>query len=115
MTHSSDLTGLDDAIIECLHLQRFTKRKELREQLTAKGFYLRDRLLRRHVELLITQNEYCISSSEKGYSLILTPEDLESAKKYLKSKAFALLSRADCLDNNFKIGKLNYQLDLFQA
>ncbi len=106
-------TGLDDAIIEVLHLQKFTKRKELREKLTARGFYLRDRLLRRHVELLITQNEYCISSSEKGYSLILTMEDLESAKKYLNAKAFSLLDRVKCLENNYALGKLNQQLTIF--
>lgn len=106
-------TGLDDAIIELLHLCKYTKRAQLREQLTARGFYTTDRELRKHVETLITEEKYCIQSSEKGYSLITTPEDLEAAKKYLKAKAFSLLSRADCLDENFRIGKLNTQLPLF--
>lgn len=104
--------GLDDAIIEILHLSTFTKRSQLREQLTAKGWYLKDRLIRRHVELLITQGEYCIASSEKGYSLITTPESLESAKKYLNAKAFALLDRVKCLEKNYALGKLNQQLSL---
>lgn len=105
-------TGLDDCIIEILHLVKHTKRGNLREQLTARGYYLTDRLLRKHVEVLITDGKYCIQSSEKGYSLITTPEDLEAAKKYLKAKAFSLLSRADCLDENYKIGKLTNQLTL---
>lgn len=105
-------TGLEDAILECLHLTQYTKRASLREQMTARGFYLTDRKLRHHVELLITQGLYCIQSSEKGYSLITTPEDLDSAKKYLNAKAFALIDRAKCLEENYKIGRLNSQLSL---
>lgn len=105
-------TGLDTEIIEILHLAKHTKRAQLREQLTAKGYYLTDRILRKHVENLITDEKYCIQSSERGYSLITTPEDLEAAKKYLKAKAFSLLSRADCLESNFRINKLNTQLTL---
>lgn len=105
-------TGLDDAILEVLHLQRFTKRRELREQLTSKGWYVKDRLLRKHVEYLITEGQYCIQSSERGYSLITTPEDLESAKKYLNAKAFSLLDRVKCLEKNFSLAKLNQQLSL---
>lgn len=110
---TTESEALDDNIIEILHLCKHTKRANLREQLTSKGYYLTDRLLRKHVELLIVEGKYCIQSSEKGYSLITTPEDLEAAKKYLKAKAFSLLSRADCLESNFKINKLNTQLPLF--
>lgn len=111
MEHNN--SGLDDAIIECLHLQVFTKRADLRLQLNAKGYYLKDRLLRKHVEQLITDGQYCISSSEKGYSLITTAEDLQKAESYLKKKAYALHERISCLKENFKIGKIQAQLQLF--
>lgn len=106
-------TGIDDAIIEILHLSRYTKRASLREQLTARGFYLTDRKLRHQVELLVTEGLYCIQSSERGYSLITTPEDLESAKRYLNAKAFALMDRVKCLESNFKLNKLSQQLSLY--
>lgn len=109
----SNPTGLDDAILEILHLSKYTKRANLREQLTSRGYFLRDRLLRKHVEQLITEGKYCIQSSEKGYSLITTQEDLDQAKKYLNAKAFAMIDRVKCLEENFKIGKLNTQLTMF--
>lgn len=105
--------GLDDSIIEELHLQKFTKRFNLRLQLTAKGYRLTDRELRKHIELLITEGRYCIQSSEKGYSLITTAEDLQAAKKYLNAKAFAMIERVKYLEENFRIGKLQEQLKLF--
>lgn len=111
-TSQTPETGLDDAIIEILHLSTYTKRASLREQLTARGFYTTDRKLRHHVELLVTEGLYCVASSERGYSLITTPEHLESAKRYLQAKAFALLDRAKCLEENYKIGRLNSQLSL---
>lgn len=104
MTHTESLYGLDDAILEILNLSTFTKRKELREQLTARGYFLKDRLVRKHVELLITEGQYAIASSEKGYSLITTPEALEQTKKYLSAKAFSIIERVKCLEANFKIG-----------
>lgn len=103
---------LDDTIIEILHLSTYTKRASLREQLTSKGYFIKDRLLRRHVELLITEGQYCIQSSEKGYSLITTPEHLESARKYLNAKAFAMIDRVKCLESNYALGKLDKQLSL---
>lgn len=105
--------GLDDAIIEILHLSTHTLRANLRVSLLSKGYRITDRELRRHLELLITQGKYCISSGSKGYSLITTPEALEAAKKYLQKKAFSLHERVKCLEENYKIGRLNEQLTLF--
>lgn len=106
-------TGLDDAILELLHLSKYTKRHELRLSLQSKGYCVSDRLLRLHIETLITQQHYSIGSCEKGYWLILTKEDLEEAKHQLKSKAEALSIRANCLERNFSEGKLTEQLPLF--
>lgn len=105
--------GLQDAIIELLHLQKFTKRANLREQLTARGYRIPDRQLRKTIEELITVEHYSIGSCERGYWLILTPEDLEEARRQLKGRAEALTIRANCLQRNFQEGKLQQQLTLF--
>ena len=106
-------TGIDDAILEILHLSKHTKRAILRLSLTARGYYLTDRELRKHVESLIMDHHYAIQSSEKGYSLITTIDDLNAAKKYLNKKALSLLSRAKQLETNYSIGRLNQQIELF--
>lgn len=104
---------LEDTIIELLHLTKYTKRAYLRLSLQSRGFYITDRVLRKHIELLINELHYSIGSCEKGYWLILTLEDLEQAKHQLKSKAEALSIRANCLERNFREGKLTEQLPLF--
>jgi hypothetical protein len=106
------MNGLHDCIIELLHLQKFTKRQQLRENLLMKGYRLTDRELRKTIEVLITEERYCIQSSSKGYSLITTPEDLHTAKSYLKDKALAMLNRAKCLEENYNLSKLSNQLAL---
>lgn len=103
---------MDTEIIEILHLQKFTKRADLRLSLQSRGYYLSDRLLRKHIEVLITEGKYAIASSEKGYSLITTEDALNEAKRYLNSKAFALHERAKCLQENFFSGRLSNQLAL---
>lgn len=105
--------GLDDAIIEELHLTKFTKREQLRQQLSARGYYLPDRQLRKHIEDLVTKEHYAIGSCLKGYYLIITKEDLEQALHELRSKAEALSIRANCLIRNQSEGKLQQQLTLF--
>lgn len=104
---------METEIIEILHLQTFTKRADLRLSLQNRGYYLTDRKLRKAVEELITDGKYAIASSEKGYSLITTQENLNEAKRYLNSKAFAIHERVKCLEENFKSGKLQEQLTLF--
>lgn len=106
-------SGLDDAILQVLHLTKFTKRANLREQLTNHGFYLKDRQLRKKIETMITEDHYSIGSCELGYWLILTPEDLDEARRQLQAKAHALSIRANCLQRNFFEGKIQAQLQLF--
>jgi len=103
---------METEIIDILHLQPFTKRAELRLSLQNRGYYLTDRQLRRELELLITKNGFAIASSEKGYSLITTNEQLQEAIDYLNSKAMALHERAKFLRVNHFSGKLANQLSL---
>jgi len=72
-----------------------------------------DREVRQIVEHLITEDHYCISSGQKGYSLITTLEDLEKAKSYLEKKAAAIAVRKNCLERNFREQKLKPQLEMF--
>lgn len=104
--------ALDDSIIAILHLQKYTKRQDLRLQLIANGFVLADRVLRLHIERLITREKYAIGSCERGYYLIISKDDLEEALHQLKSKAEALSIRANCLIRNHALGKVNQQLTL---
>ena len=60
-----------------------------------------DRAMRLEIEELIKEGA-CIASSEKGYELIRTREQLEKAKAYLRSKAEAIAVRANYLEKNFR-------------
>lgn len=103
---------METHILDILNLKPFTKRAELRLNLQSRGYYLTDRQLRKEVEHLITKQGYAIASSEKGYSLITTNEQLDEAVFYLNSKANALHLRAKCLKENHFSGKLANQLSL---
>lgn len=103
---------METEIIDILHLQKFTKRGDLRLTLQSRGYYLTDRQLRKEVEHLVTRQGFAIASSEKGYSLITSNEQLTEAIDYLNSKASALHERAKCLRLNHFSGKLANQLSL---
>jgi hypothetical protein len=79
------------------------KRLELLQamRVTMSDQTLKDRKLRKTVEEMITQDGFLIRSSELGYSIIKTEEDLTDAMEYLKSKAFPIFERAKCLQNSF--------------
>ncbi len=102
-----------DAILEILMLQKFTNRNELRLSLMTYGYVLKDRQLRKTVEQMIKDNHYSIASSENGYSLITTKQDLDDAVTYLDNKASAIAIRKNCLLRNFAESKLKCQTDLF--
>jgi hypothetical protein len=101
-----------DAILQILMLSKFTKRHDLRHQLMNAGFTLPDREMRKVVESMIVDNCYSIQSSGKGYSLIVTHEDLNDAVEYLEKKSKAIAIRKNCLLRNFQSGKLHQQLTL---
>ena len=61
-----------------------------------------DRELRRAVEEMITQDGELIASSEKGYAIIETEDDLKTAMDYLNAKAAAIAVRKNCLLKNWR-------------
>jgi hypothetical protein len=67
----------------------------------ANDLKISDRSMRAAIEEMITQDGYCIQSSENGYRLIKNELMLNDAIKYLKAKAFPLLKRAQHLQRNF--------------
>lgn len=101
---------MKDDILQILMLSTFTKRKEMLDQLRAKGWCVNDRAMRAAIESMIVDDRYTIQSSSKGYSLIQTESELQAAMSYLNKKIMAEINRKNCLLRNFresKIGQLN--------
>lgn len=103
---------IKDEILKVLMLRKHTKRNELRYALP---FTLPDRKIRSLVESLIVDDGYGIASSERGYSLITTLEELNEAMDYLEAKSKSIAIRKNCLSRNYNSGKLQSQLSLFQG
>ena len=87
-------------------------RKTIMLTLISMGYHISDRGLRATIEEMIVEDKYSISSSEKGYALIKSDEDLKEAIAYLEKKVEALAIRKNCLGRNFR-HYLVTQLDLF--
>lgn len=66
------------------------------------GAHITDRLMRKTIEQMILADGYTIQSSEKGYSLITTEQQLFESMKYLESKAESIAIRKNCLLKNFR-------------
>lgn len=81
---------------------RPVKRRELLQYLRAAGQDITDRAMRREVEMLITRDGELIQSSERGYHLINSEEDLMEAMEYLTHKAEAIAIRKNCLLRNYR-------------
>jgi len=101
-----------DEILRILLLSKHTKRKELRYALP---FTITDRKVRALVESLIVDDGYAIASSEKGYSLITTLDELNEAVRYMELKSKAIAIRKNCLSRNYASGKIQAQLALFSG
>ena len=112
---TSQSQPIKDAILQILMLTKHTKRFNLRMGLSFKGFSLPDRKVRSLVESMIVDDGYCIQSSEKGYSLITTLEQLNEAISYLEAKSKSIAIRKNCLSRNFNSGKLQSQMSLFSG
>jgi|ERR1035438_2939644 hypothetical protein len=83
---------------------RAVKRPELLSaiRVNANDLKISDRAMRAVIEDMITQDGYCIASSNNGYYIIKTLEEKESAKQYLQEKIESLCIRRNCLERNFK-------------
>lgn len=98
-------------ILKYLEHHQSVKRKELLAHLHSLGMDVTDRLMRKEIESLI-EDGFLISSSEKGYKIIKSEEELKDAVAYLKAKAFPLFHRAECLEKSF-YSKTSKQTQLF--
>ena len=49
---------MKDKILELLMLQPFTNRKDLRQALSANGFYVSDRIMRATIEELVEKDHF---------------------------------------------------------
>lgn len=80
------------------------KRPELLHavRVNANDLYISDRAMRKMIEEMITEDGYLIQSSEKGYSLIQTEEQLTEAMAYMDAKCSAIAVRKNCLLRNFR-------------
>mgnify|MGYP001612653180 FL=1 len=85
------------------------KRAELLNYLRSMDYTTTDREMRAVIEDMCITDGYSIASSEQGYAIIHTEEELDKAMKYLKAKAFPLFKRADSLQKSFHKDK-NKQL-----
>lgn len=87
-------------ILSYLEHHQSVKRKELLSYLHSLGIMTTDRKMRLEIELLI-EDGFLISSSEKGYKIIKSENELKEAVAYLKAKAFPLFHRAEMLEKSF--------------
>lgn len=92
----------NELIFNFLSQSKFTKRKELLIYLHSQNISISDREMRAEIESMIVDGGYAIASSEKGYSIISTVEQMEKAMKYLDKKAAAIAIRKNCLLRNCK-------------
>ena len=81
--------------------QKSYKREDLLRELNTPVFMLHDRTMRKLVEEMVIGGEHCIASSETGYSIIHTKEEMEKAVEYLRKKAKPIAIRANCLIRNY--------------
>lgn len=77
------------------------KRDEIIAHLLKLGYDVPERKVRSIIEELINEDGLAIESSEIGYELIKSAEQLKEAIKYLRNKAFPLFERASNLKKNF--------------
>lgn len=81
------------------------KRLELLQamRVTMSDQTLTDRKLRKTVEEMIIQDGFLIRSSEIGYSIIETEDQLVDAMEYLNNKAAAIALRKNVLFKNWRV------------
>jgi hypothetical protein len=89
-------------IIAYLQSHQYAKRADLLEYLFNLGFQVNDRMLRSCIEDLIMSDGMCIASTDHGYRLIYSQNELIDAVEYLRKKARPIAVRANQLINNYQ-------------
>lgn len=98
-------------ILSFLESHEYVKRPQLLSHLKSLGVETNDRIMRKEIEAIV-EDGFCVMSSEKGYKIIRTEQELKDAVDYLKAKAFPLFRRAENLEKNFH-SKTTKQTELF--
>lgn len=99
-------------ILKFIEDHKTVKRRELLIHLHSMGVHTTDRIMRLEICSMINEDGHPIASTESGYKLIRTQDDLEKAISYLKKKAYPLFDRANSLYKNFnkdKTGQLTFE------
>jgi hypothetical protein len=102
-------------ILGILQKYPIIKKQQLLSQLAVSdGIITHERQVRQAIEELIKDGEL-IQSSERGYSLITTEQQLAEARTYLKKKATSIAVRYNCLTRNWnaKFQQDKKQMELF--
>lgn len=77
---------------------------------------LTDRKMRALIEEMVVMDKEPIASSEKGYFIIETPDQLKTAMDYLRKKAKPIQIRANCLmtayNKRYQSNPINHQISL---
>lgn len=60
-----------------------------------------DRIIRKHISILVTKENEIITSGDEGYFMARTVEDLQKEKKRLQKPSFKLFKRAKTFQENF--------------
>jgi hypothetical protein len=89
-------------IIAYLQSHQYAKRADLLEYLFNIGLQVNDRMLRSCIENLIMSDGMCIASTDHGYRLIHSQNELMDAVEYLRKKARPIAIRANQLINNYQ-------------
>lgn len=81
---------------------QFIKRGVLLLHLYHIGFHITDREMRRCVEEMVMESGCCIASTQNGYRLIRSDQQLLDAVEYLRKKARPIAIRANMLITNYQ-------------
>lgn len=89
------------------------KRAQIMFELRVAGFVTTDRAMRQTIESLVKDDGELIGSSSKGYFLIQTRAEAETAREFFRSRAISELQRGNALIRNWNKHQPEHQLELF--
>lgn len=93
---------IKEHILKYLERHQYAKRVDLLEYLHSIGCMITDRVMRSTIEELIMTDGMCIASTDHGYRLINSQNELIEAVEYLRKKARPIAVRANQLINNYQ-------------
>lgn len=85
-----------------LQAHQFVKRSDMLMHLYRLGYKVSDREMRRMIEDMVMTFGCCIASTQNGYRLIKSDQQLLDAVEYLRKKAKPIAVRANMLISNYQ-------------